>query len=569
MSRWRRAFDRIGGPDAVTWPAFWITFVASILGNLTSGGGDSSLVTRLVILLVAQVTMFIPLVILRVTVLRDPPRPRPWVALGGFVLAAVIRGSVVDWLFLSTGVTDTALWGYRVFSSLLVQGSIFVVIAIVVGTMRAQTRALEELAIVQQELDHTQERIVAEVSGRNDDALDRVKARLADELALLDRAEGAASVAELQRLASDVVRPMSHELAAALPAVEVTDASSAVHVGWRQVVEQMSGSTALRPILNAIVMAFVLITATIGVLGRQGLVITAVLVVAVTLSSWLANLALRAVLPRVPALFGMGLVILAGLVVGFISGTAAAAALTDESLVWAFRIAGGLFIAGVVLLIALVSSVLRQQAASQRDLTESTERLRWTVVRLRQVQWFQGKALSRALHGPVQAAVTSAALRLDEAVREGRPTDHLLAEIRADLRGTIDVLEAGEPSGSSLDEALARIVGTWQGICRVDVDVEESAHARLAEEAVATSTVVDLLTEAVSNAVRHGEATSVAVAVTAPSPELVELRVRDDGQAVPAVSGSGLGTRLLDECTLEWSRESGPGGNGLRALLPA
>ena len=74
MSRWREAFDRIGGPDAVTWPAFWITLFVSLIGNLTTGGAVSApLGVRVLVIMVVQLAMFAPLVLLRYTLLRNPP----------------------------------------------------------------------------------------------------------------------------------------------------------------------------------------------------------------------------------------------------------------------------------------------------------------------------------------------------------------------------------------------------------------------------------------------------------------------------------------------------------------
>jgi hypothetical protein len=47
------------------------------------------------------------------------------------------------------------------------------------------------------------------------------------------------------------------------------------------------------------------------------------------------------------------------------------------------------------------------------------------------------------------------------------------------------------------------------------------------------------------------------------------MEVRDNGSAVGETTRSGLGTRLLIECTLEWSRTRVGGGQLLAALVPA
>jgi len=569
VSRWRRAFDRIGAPDAVTWPAFWITFFTSATGNLTTGGSISaSLWERILILAVVQVAMFVPLVLLRFTLLRYPPRPRPWVAIGGFAVAAVTRGAVLSWLLDTTGFVSEPMYAYRIASSLQSIGVMLVIVAVVVSAMREHTRALESLAAVQTDLEETQARIVAEVSERSDEALDRVKSRLVEEMTVLESAEGHESVAELQRLASDVVRPMSHDLAAVLAQRESDPSPAQPRVTWRQVAGQMAEGAPLRPVPTAALMALFLITPSLGPLGARGLVLAVVLAASILLLSWLANALLGRLLPRLKPTAAVLATVLAGVVVGFLSAGSLTFLIPDPDLARLFFLAGGIFVSVVALVIATVSAVLREQRVSERELADHTKQLRRAVVRLRQVQWFQGKALSRALHGPVQSAVTSAALRLDSAVRSGGSADALLPSVRAELRSVIDVLDADGFSSVSLDDALERVVGTWSGLCDVDVVMDDVAHQVLASDSVLASTVIDLLTEAVSNAVRHGEASQVAVRLAVSAGGLLELWVRDDGRREVEESPAGMGTRVLEDCTLEWSRSVGPDGHVLRALLP-
>jgi signal transduction histidine kinase len=569
VSRWRRAFDRIGGPDAVTWPAFWITFFTSATGNLTTGGSISApLGERILILAVVQVAMFVPLVLLRFTLLRNPPRPRPWVAIGGFALAAVTRGVVLSWLLVTTGSVSDPMYAYRIASSLQSIGVMLVIVAVVVSAIREHTRALEALAAVQTELEETQARIVAEVTERSDEALERVKSRLVAEMTAVESVEGEASVAELQRLASDVVRPMSHDLAAALTERECDPIPAQPRVTWRQVVGQMAEGAPLRPVPTAALMALFLITPSIGPLGARGLVLAAVLSASILLLSWLANAALSRLLPRLRAMGAILATAVAGVFVGFLSAGSIALLVPDPAVARVFFLAGGIFVSVVALVIATVAAVLREQRVSERELAERTEQLRRAVVRLRQVQWFQGKALSRALHGPVQAAVTAAALRLDAAVRSGASTADLLPTVRADLRTVIDVLDVDASEAVVLDEAIARVIGTWDGLCSVSVDVADDAHALLRSDPVLASTLVDLLTEAVSNAVRHGGASEVTVRVVLEETGILELEVGDDGRGPSPEARLGMGTRLLDECTLDWARRAGNPGQVLTARVP-
>lgn len=571
MSRWRQAFDRIGGPDAVTWPAFWITLFTSLIGNLTTGGAVSApLGVRVMVIFIVQLVMFAPLVLLRYTLLRNPPRPRPWVAVLGFISAAVIRGVCLSGILLAIGAVEEPLWMYRIVASLINTGGLLLVVAILVSAMRAHTRSLAQLMTVDRELVAAQARIVAEVTDRNEEALARVKARLSDEMVALDSLQGEMSVAELQRLASDVVRPMSHELASSVPVSEVSDRDiDDVHVSIRQVVSQMITRAPFRPGLNALVFAVAMFASAVGVFGLLGITLMAALAAAVALWSWVANGLLPRVLARLSPVSGIALVVIAAFIVGYLSSAAAGWVMRSTDVAQPLFIGGGAFIGVIVLLLALVTAVLRQQVAAERELAESTERLRWSVVRMRQVQWLQQKGLSRALHGPVQAVVTAAALRLDSAVRRGEATDSLLGDIRRDLRAAIDVLDVTDAHEVAFSLGLARLAGTWEGVCEVIYCIPEGVRGGLEKEPISAAIVIDLLTEAVSNAVRHAGAEQVQVSMDEPGGGRLHMVIADDGHASTPASGStGLGTALLDECTLGWRRDTSPRGSELHVELP-
>lgn len=571
MSRWRRAFDRIGGPDAVTWPAFWITFATNLIGHLTTAGEISaSIAVRTLIVIASQIAMFAPLVLLRFTLLRDPSRPRPWVALAGFVVAALTRGFVLTSLLLGIGAVDEPLWLYRMAASIFNLVVILVIVALVVGTFRAHKRSLDALILSKFQLEATQEKILAGVTERNEEAVHQVQEHLRGEIARFDSTEGAASVHELQRLASDVVRPMSHDLANSVPISNTPPSPTlAANVTWQQVVAQVVDRPPLRPVPAAALMGLLLLIAAAGVFGPQGISLTIALVLSMLVLSYLANRVLTAILPRVTVRAAIVLILTATLAVGYVSAAVSTWFLPPTGDRTMFIALGGAFIAGVILLMSLMSAVLRQQRASEQELLFVTQHLRRDLVRSRQVDWLQRKALSQAIHGPVQSAVTSAALRLDAAVRGNEPIDGLITQIRRNLREVIDVLDPGDVSAPSFDEALQRISGTWDGVCSVTCAIAPAVRNALDVDPIARVSVIDLLTEAVSNAVRHGEAKNVHLAATLTEDGCITVRIHDDGKSLPdAPALRGLGTVLLEECTLEWSRAVTPAGCVLTMVLP-
>ena len=115
-----------------------------------------------------------------------------------------------------------------------------------------------------------------------------------------------------------------------------------------------------------------------------------------------------------------------------------------------------------------------------------------------------------------------------------------------------------EPEGSvvTFEQGLERMRSTWEGACVIDDEVSPVAAEVMVADGVICSILIDIVSEAVSNAVRHGGATSVEVSINMDEHVdglgLVVLRVVDDGK-VPEEGLPGLGTALLTRCTYDWS----------------
>lgn len=554
----------------MTVTAFAAAYVSAVIGHLTTGGlVNASIGARIGLVTVAVVVSFVPLVALRVTVLREPSRPRPWLVLSAFLVSAVIRGVVLAALLAVTGIAEP-LWSYRIAAAMQTHPLVLLGVAVAISSIRAHARTLDDLAATQRDLTRTESEIVDDLAVRNDDALAQIKQRLRTEIGALESAAGSASVGELRRLASEVVRPLSHQLAAAFPPPAPRGGPALeTRITVRRAVEHLVERPPLQPGAAAAFMALLLTTAAIGVFGLDpGMPIAAVLAGSVWAVSALANVLLRRILPRIAPRARPVAVVAASLIVGFASSTASGALVPTESnrLVW--DLGGGFYVAGVVLLFAGVTAVRRRQHEVETQLRQTNAALRRQLVRLRQVQWVHRQRLAQALHGPLQSAVTSAALRLDSAVRRGEADTRLIARIRETLLEHVTGMRADGGEAVSLPVVLARLEATWRGVCTVHGALGVDALRWLSDDPVATAVVGDLVTEAVANAVRHGGARTATISLRSPASRMLELTVHDDGTVAPSAHRRGLGDALLDACTIEWRRTSSSEGCTLVAVIP-
>lgn len=569
MSEVRAGLRQIGGPSAVSWPAFIVSWVLSIFAYL---GGSSaplgSVALWFTLLTVAQVLAFAPLAVVHARLRSSlEVRPRPVLMLTLFALVSVIRGVVLDTGLRVSGAEAEPQLIFRVFAAMPTIVVALSTMAIIVGTAREHRAQLAELVRVNLALEQARERTEQAVSQEQSRALERITVTLQEELAGLDPDRPAESAEALHHLAADVVRPLSHELANAVPTWQPSPPPvPPPRVSPWRVIAQLPAGRPFMPVLTAAAVAGSAFGTTVNLLGLAaatarlafGFVVVAGLLVAI-------NLAMASIPTRWPNWVRAAVFIAASVVTGFAAAVVAALILPAGPA--ADRLIPSAFRYGIVM--ALLFAGVKAFAAVQRDVLLALERqgqqLRWSAARARQVQWFQQRMLSRALHGPAQSALSAAAMRLDAARQEQRPLAPIIEETRTELLGVLG--DVGHGRDASLKATIEQLTSMWSRICAIDIDVDSATPTAMEVDAVARTIVADIITECVSNAIRHGGAGRIRVQVQCID-NLVHVSVWDDGAPPEAMGRRGLGSQLLDECAVQWRREAVGGGTQLTADLP-
>jgi len=569
VSRLGEEFQRIGGPGAVTWWAFGVSLADRLLTvSIQPINLGAPLSVRVFATVLAQFAMFAPLVLLRFTLLTDPLRPRPWVALAGFAVADVVRAIAADRLLHELGGVPL-MPELRVFSGFIPTLIPLLVTAYVVNSFRERRRELAALVDVQVQLEES--RVAAEeaIKFRNDELVARVRSVMEAELSGISGQQPTEVVARLQRTASDVVRPLSHELARSFAAREGPEPERPqARVGWQQVVGDASVDRPFLPIATTVVLSGILLSAAVTFTDVRWQMPLMILVIPIVLAG--ANALLRRVLPGLQPSGRLLLVVVAGVVSGGFVGTVLWATVSYWSSAVAISVALTFYVVLVGTGLALVNGMLAARTALLADTAVALEQLRRQVVRTRQLTWFQQRMVARALHGPVQMAVTAAAIRLDSAIRTDAVTVGVADQIRTELLAVLDVLDEPEGSVVTFGEGLERMRSTWEGTCVIDDHVSPVAAQVMATDGVIRSILIDIVSEAVSNAVWHGHATTATIRIDVVGDDLDELLVEviTDSRGIEEPKRQGLGTQLLDECTLRWRREATDAGDVLTAALP-
>ena len=161
---------------------------------------------------------------------------------------------------------------------------------------------------------------------------------------------------------------------------------------------------------------------------------------------------------------------------------------------------------------------------------------------------------SAIVHGAVQARLLGCAIAIEDAGMKKDPEQFSAALARA-----LDALEnplgsLGRPPATSLKDELSRRCELWEGLCEVTYSISDDIPD------LAPTTVLDggrIVEEGISNAVRHGDALLVKVAVdceTTGGSTALRITVTDDGRGVSdPPSRSGLGLRMIQTVANSWS----------------
>jgi signal transduction histidine kinase len=575
MTTVRRALMRIGGPAAISWPGFGVVLGLSFVIHLADAIGTlqaREIPLRVLAIALSVVAMFGAMLVLRRLLLHDvDTRPRPWRTIMVFVIGAIVRGLAIGWLTaMLTGIPATL--GYRVPASIVTMVPVLIVVSILVDLARAQAARRTALLAASERLRAAEAEADAEVQAAHAATVDRIRSLLR---AAIDETAGAAPAAVVARLrgeVNEVIRPLSHRLAGSVPTwAPPVDVAAIGDVAWRDLWRDVTRGRPFQPWAMAVigaVMSLVGAVSRFGLLG--GLLFAASLGVSIGV---LFAMARRVVAPRLErldhagsraALFLATVVVASVIAAVFVTVIVGPVRAVPASLRISIVVIGPL-IAVLVATAQAVGWTLREADAELAAATISADR---AVARVHEVAWQQRRVLALAVHGPLQARVSAAAIRLEQAVQAGSVSEADVAEARRSVLDALDQLDLVADDAGDVRADLADVAEAWEGVCAVVTELAAELAERIDRDPASARVVVDVFTEACSNAVRHARARDVALRIDEDGEGLLRVVICDDGQASEA-RADGLGNRLLDEIAVRWQRRRVGDTTELEVLLPA
>lgn len=344
---------------------------------------------------------------------------------------------------------------------------------------------------------------------------------------------------------------------------------------WRKVISAIPSGVPFQPVPTGLTV-FVLSIINAEYLTVPLTLLNTVLLTSLTLG--LLVLANRIVLPVIrrsgPAtqwlLFASVLIGISAVLSGLFSWLLA---LTGNPYLWSAL--GGIPLSSTWMLIwAALGAVTFRVSETEDRLRQAIELRRHETVALESEVASVRHQVAHVLHGEVQTMLTSAAFRLDivgEQIENGLNVlgVHSPAVAVADALGTmstaatrIDAIES-MPALPSVDTgATPRVLReiedlrvTWSGITEITVTIDTATALLLdarVNDASLTPAVVDIVREAILNAVRHANAGVISVEIVAVD-GWCQITIVNDGSPPDPFTTPGLGHTMLDELGCIWS----------------
>ncbi|MFM6977682.1 MAG: hypothetical protein ACKOWR_03080 [Micrococcales bacterium] len=217
-----------------------------------------------------------------------------------------------------------------------------------------------------------------------------------------------------------------------------------------------------------------------------------------------------------------------------------------------------------MLLLSISTALEISRVNFEKTLAKSNQELQREVALFEQKLGLEKRAWSRIIHGEVQAALTAAATRLQ---MHDKPEPYQIEMVKQDLTRAKENLTNPRQESTNFNRDFQEITSTWRSICTINADISARAQRALDSKQDVRSVTNEIIKEAVSNAVRHGQAKNVNIKLERIQDDILEIEISNDG--CKAINPTpGLGSQMFDELTLSWSLNTKNNQTTLTAKVP-
>lgn len=569
----RSFWQRLGATDSINLLTFIAVAYLQVLGAFIVSGdniaGREWLFTACILIsLVPPAATWLLGKYLIIPFVRVPIRP--WVMLVIFESAAILRGISFDQALALAGL-DSSQMLLRISGSQATWLVGAVLISNLVVLAREFSNRNENLLLSSQALTQSRNEVAARLQTRKEKLTESIRTQLSFAVAGLSGTDVAQDAVSLKSLIDDVVRPVSNQLGREFTASTPHELiPHTVRINWRQVVKESLADNPVHPGWLTAWIALGGIHLFTRIAGEDFL---APYLLAVA-TCFVFYLVLRMLWKRIPQRWGSWpralLFAVAPLILTLVMNALLQAVFSLNVFTPRLLVSEALFFFGIAWAVALVFSAWRLLQRTNVELTAVADELRRDfVVENAAARSFE-HAVARVLHGPIQDAIAASLRRIQQLPSGATLSSSDLDQIRAPILDALHQLQQPEQPSQPLTTSLTDLAALWSGAVDIESTIASEAIEQIALSEKTNGIVVEILREAISNAIRHGDASLIRIDVTFDddASDLV-LSVTNNGAPISSDCTPGIGTKLLNDFAHSWSRENVDGAVALSARIPA
>jgi signal transduction histidine kinase len=569
----------VGGRSALTrWSLIVAMPLGVVSGILWGAARGFPLVPWALAMCLLHASLAFPFLLFRRGLRSATTRgPRPWLAMGAFAILGALRAAGVMAMGGLFGLPDAARLSLQSVPYGAITGVItFGTIAIVVDGVREHRATMQRLAAL--------DASIARSRALDEGGFERLEAQLVDEVqqALareLDRLRASdssnqAAAAALRAMATDVVRPLSHRLAR--DEHDFDERAIAGEVAAERHVTQRASARLLvaetrpaNPLLIFVLIALIGVPAEF-VVPRAGSALSGSLIVLLggavmyALSWVLARLwppgptTVVRLLALVAAYFAIGAVA---------AGVMAVAGIALVGKVTSYEVTP-ILLTLIAVGLSMLGALAVRRTANEDRLADYVIRDARLAVHVRERYQRAQRRVAKFLHSHVQAQLIASAMSLSLASPQtpsGKADGRFADEVEQLARSIDEQLRPPTETSLSSKQRVHDLTSLWGGVLLLDIAVPDDVWDALDADPDALSAVEDVVSEGLTNAVRHGEDRRVVLTLFHRDGE-IDIVIRSTGH-LSASAQPGLGSQFLTDATAAWSLVEAEGRVHLTATI--
>jgi signal transduction histidine kinase len=212
--------------------------------------------------------------------------------------------------------------------------------------------------------------------------------------------------------------------------------------------------------------------------------------------------------------------------------------------IWMVGISVGAFV-----LTSYARAIDEAREKYERELEQFNEQLSKEVALFEQRLWLERRAWSYVIHGDVQGSLSAAVTRLQ---RSEKLEPYELEMVKQDMARATKALTSSPAKDINFTQSLDELVRTWAGVCNIKIESSARADRAIDANLDVRNCINEICKEAISNAVRHGNAKNAVIRLSREKDDVIELEICNNGHKPLREQPNGMGLSMIDDLSLSW-----------------